>query len=325
MRWVSDGRRREEQACRSDAAAIDRLVDTLERYRRHDVPEFERWFFAEFGPKYSELGRRWSVRDFRKRMLDSIAEEVLRHNVASHVAYRAVRLRYEDKSELDVETGAPATANDTPRADMRRPLEALFDDRNETYRAVNPEPGSASEPGAVSERSRRLYRRLASALHPDRPQSVRMKFGVLVDEFWFAVQRAYRAGDQPTLERFSALVAVRTGCSESLSAVPDLQPVRSELAMQRRRLEEAVDRAQCSPVWQFVDTLANRFMLQAIKAAVKERLQECLVEAKRAERALETQLRTLARPPVTRTRRPPRAISRDPGSTEPPAQMSFDF
>lgn len=326
VRWVSEGRRREERACQSDAAAIDVLVDALERFRRQDVPAFERWFFAEFGSKYSELGRRWSVRDFRKRMLDAIADEVLRHNVPSHVAYRAVRLRYEEKS-VGWEVPADAsetTAKDGPRADMRRPLDALFDDRDDTYEAVSPEAGSVASAVAVSERSRRLYRRLASALHPDRPRSLRLKFGVMVDEFWFAVQRAYRVGDEATLERFSALVAVRTGCSESLSAVPDLGPVREELATQRRRLEEALDRAQCSPAWQFGSTLENRFMLQAIKAAVKERLQECLAQAKKDERALETQLRALARPPVTRSRRSPRVASRAPGH-EPPAQMSFDF
>jgi hypothetical protein len=326
VRWVSADRGRQEQACRSDAAAIDRLVDALERFRRCDVPAFECWFFAEFGSKYSELARRWAIRDFRKRMIDAIADEVLRHNVASHVAYRMVRLRHEEGPGWEGPADGPppdSTSAEDKQADWRRPLEALFGDRDETYPTVSSAPEGSVEAGVVSERSRRLYRRLAAALHPDRPATVRAKFGALVDDFWFAVQRAYRLGDQAALERFAALVAVRTGCSDSLSQIPDLEPVRGELSVQRRRLEEALDRAQCSPAWQFATTLEHRPMLQAIKSAVRERLGECLAEARDEARALETQLRALARPPVTRPRRAVRGGLRRPD--EPPTQLSFDF
>lgn len=348
-------RRAAARDCQRAAAAFAKVERQWEDFEQKDIPAYQRWLRATFGPRLATLRELHAQMAAIRAELEELADSQCFEGGSRYEVYLRLRHRREHPEEAepdpDIPWNRPGAADAAPAGDARTSgaYAAVDDDAPFDESDDDGIGGMADEPGedAVHKRLLKdLCERLGIPIPPEwrddgSQQAERQArqerltacyrrlvrrlhpdaaggFAAGMADLWHRAQEAYRTGDVECLEMLEAHLDSNAGTVSAGTGVWSLRRSAAELRRGLRAIQSKLRNARREPAWNF----------RALGMKEIEHRRACLATQSAADERnfrqtlslLRRELERWTQPPVPRVKPPSRARRR-----LSPEQEEFDF
>jgi hypothetical protein len=302
--------RLDQEPLRSEAAAectralanLEKLRGHWRRYQEEDIPAYERWSAATFGPILSQLREAEALLREKAALAREVEIEMVYGGARTYrAAYAAVEERRKNPPKRDDSAPPPPDFSDAQREDEGDEAEEaggldefeqtmIFEEFLRSVLGMNPDRMSDAKYEKLFAEFREKFLGGGGAKEPEtrsapstaKPESSRLKelYRVLVrrlhpdtradndpsvSAIWHDVQDAYQTGNVERLEMLVALTEIREEAPGEKTSVAQMRAVFAELISAAKALKRSLRSARQDAAWDFVRA--------ADRAALRKKLQ----------------------------------------------------